>query len=197
MSPRYDEPVAGGPLRQGEILENVWELKSRDPASEPEPDAAPNVEPIHPPLSIVISPACDLDQDHKVRFPEDHESAPTPTEFESRHETVPYVSINTLYDEAEIRSARNLSSDLWKRVRQNDNQRYHRLSPGPIGTIGSIDEPLYLDFRKTIAIPTDGLYTAITSGKVRRIAVLLPLYAQDMSQRYHAYLSRVGLPDEG
>lgn len=199
MSLTYQRPDLGGSLRQGEILKDVWELRPRDPAGEPAEDSVPKIEPIYHPLAIIVAAACDLEQDFKVRFPAAADDPPrTPEALELRHETIPYITICTLFTEEEIRKARNLNYERFKLVRQNDNPRYHKLRHGRIGVWSStsIEEPLFLDFRKAFAIPTAGIYGAIDTGDIVRLAVLPPLFAQDLVQRYHSYLSRVGLPDD-
>ena len=85
--------------------------------------------------------------------------------------------------------------DIWKRIRQNQDERYHRFEAAPVGEPPVNQLPdLYLDFRKTMALPTGTLYEGLGSGKVMRLAVVPPVFVHDLMHRFYAYLSRIGLP---
>lgn len=87
-------------------------------------------------------------------------------------------------------------SDLWKRIRQNQDVRYHKLPAAGIGNPDVTKLPdLYLDFKRTISLPTGYLYGGISGGTVERIAVIPAVYRHDLMQRLFGFLSRVGLPD--
>ena len=147
-------------------------------------------------LMIVMTADCDLEQDFNARFPEGSAADKgAETAVEKGHPSlVPHVLLCEVYELGEIR-ARVGASDLWKRMQQNQDERYHHLPPARIG-----DQPvngfpdLYLDFKKTVALPTENLYLAVAQG-VRRLALVTPIYIHDLMHRFYGFLSRVGVPD--
>lgn len=183
-------PPNDGPLSQGEILGDVWEYRLEHPATEPS-ESPPPFRPVCHPLMIVLTAACDLEWDHSLRARSGTPDVDASLENEPSH--VPYVFLCDLYGEAEVRP-RAPGSDIWKRMRQNQDERYHRLEGAFIsGTTEQLPE-LYLDFKKTIALPTATLYVAISKGGVRRIAVVPPVFVHSLVQRYYSFLARVGTP---
>lgn len=192
MSPIYEESQPG-PLQQGEILAGVWELRPMHPASKPAPNTNPPVVPIPHDLVVVLTAACDLEQDYRIRFPADTEPL-TPEDIDSQRRSLQYVLLCDLYRESEIRPQ---LPESWKRVSQNQEQRYHRLFGGPIAdSERAIPEPLYLDFLKAVALPAEALYLALDAKSISRVAVVPHIHVHDLIQRFFSFLSRVGLPDE-
>ena len=101
-----------------------------------------------------------------------------------------------LYREEQIRG-RVGGGDIWKRVRKNQDERYHKLPEAPYrdgASFGNIPD-LYMDFKKTFALPTEQLCQAIASNGVRRIALVPHTYIHDLMHRFYGFLARVGVPD--
>jgi hypothetical protein len=181
----YQPPPEGGALRQGEILANLWihtvlitteamgplEISSR-----------------HHPLVIVLTADCDLEQDFNARFGDTGAD-------ESDPHLVPYVQMCDLYAQQTIRPTFS-GSDLWKRARQNQDERYHHLEvpEGPPPWTEELSD-LFLDFKKALGVPTGSVYQGLTAGAIRRAAVVPPIYLHDILHRFYGFLSRVGLPD--
>jgi hypothetical protein len=84
----------------------------------------------------------------------------------------------------------------FRRIKQNQDERYHHFPEAPIGERdGGAGFPnLYLDFKKTLALPTLQLYEGIRDGGVTRRAVVPPIFLHDLVHRFFGYLSRVALP---
>lgn len=186
----YDESPLWGPLRQGEILVDVWEhvadLSSRRVAAgEPA-----RVHPIHHELMIVMNAECDLLWDAMARF--QRTEPPLPAGQEDRS-LVPYLLACDLYREEQVRGQIG-GSDIWRRVRQNQDERYHRLTAAEIGrpSVGQLPD-LYMDFKKVRALPTANVYTAIVPGGIVRKAVVPPVYLHDLMHRFFGFLSRVAI----
>jgi hypothetical protein len=87
-------------------------------------------------------------------------------------------------------------SENWKRIRQNQDERFHQLAGAPInGPQAASLPPLFLDFKKTFTVPTSALYSAIQAQGVERVALIPPVFLQDLMHRYFGFHSRVGLPE--
>ena len=194
MSPTdspYVVTVAGAdcPLRQSELLSNVVYGRQR---LESIGTGNPVVDQIVIERALVISQDCDLDQDHRVRFP--------PSDKPS-DKLIPSVLLSQVFTAeslfGDIKS-RYGGSNAWKRVQQNNDPRFHYLqavTPGCDRLNDGIPE-LVIDFKRYFAIPTDELYFRIESGETLRRCVLLSPYLEHLSCRFAHYLGRVGLPTD-
>lgn len=80
-------------------------------------------------------------------------------------------------------------SDLWKRIKQNQDERFHFL---PANTDFEIPD-LVIDFKQYYTIPTEKIYEV---HKSNYLASIEPLFREDLSQRFANYLSRIGLPNK-
>jgi len=192
----YEVAPDSGALRQGEILGDIWEHRVRRPASQiPEGSLAEVDSRLHG-LMIIMSAECDLYQDYVVRFSEQPAQEQHELGTDERHPAViPQVLLCDLYKQEEVRP-RIGGADIWKRINQNQDERYHYLKAAPIGDPPQDELPdLCLDFKKTLALPTKSLYEGVDGGQVKRVAVVPPLYIHDLVHRFYGYHSRVGLPD--
>jgi hypothetical protein len=79
-------------------------------------------------------------------------------------------------------------------MRKSEILRYHYFPRAAVGEGHDLPEA-YVDFKKGFAVSTESLYDGVRAGGVRRIAVVPPVHLHDLVQRYHAFHSRVGLPD--
>ena len=101
-----------------------------------------------------------------------------------------------VFEEMEIRSSHQIRSDLWRRVRQNQDERYHRIPPEETTPLGDTGLPaLFLDFKRMFSIPTEFLYSSLTTGGVERRGVIPAIWVHSLIHRYFAFHSRVGVPD--
>jgi hypothetical protein len=124
---------------------------------------------------IVMNADCDLEWDFKARFPSQQEQDQSPDIDEDHPALIPFVFLCDVYGEEQIRP--NIKgSDIWRRIKQNQDERYHHFVPAPLGNppIGSLPD-LYLDFKKVLALPTRRLYEGLARG-IERIAVVPPIY---------------------
>jgi hypothetical protein len=101
-----------------------------------------------------------------------------------------------LFTEDEIH-AQMPGSDIWKRVKKNQDERYRCL---PIADIGipsiKVLPTSYMDFKKTIGLPTFAVYQGIAASEgISRVAVVPPVYLHQLIHRFFGFLSRIGLPD--
>jgi hypothetical protein len=197
----YDIPIAGQ-LRQGEILENIWEHRSEYHSGAPDGSQI-KVHSIHHNLTIIVNPGCDLEQDFKkARFPGNTIGAIDSYKDSDHPNWIPHVLLFDLYDANQIRQRFSKQDEestvaLWTTVKSNDHKRYHWL---PSAQIGSANPPsrtlpnLIVDFKKPIGIPCVSLYESIRTNKINRVAIVPVFYLQEMIQRLYSFLSRIGIP---
>lgn len=193
MSLVFEPPGDGGALRQGELLEDVWVLRPLHAASELRAGEAVEVEALRISRLFVLHADCDLHQDFNTR-----RSPLTERETEETRQSslIPQILACAAFDDTAIRSRLPVGSEFWRRVRNNQEERYHCLPSAPIAP-AQIDlvPQLVIDFRRTFAIFTMELYAAIQSGAVKRKCIVPPVHVHDLMHRFFGYLSRVGLPD--
>jgi hypothetical protein len=137
-------------------------------------------------MSVVLTADCDLEQDYNARTADPDESNPR---------VLAHALLFDLYAPSEIRP-RTPGTDLWKRVRQNEDQRYHTVPAADIGSppLGQLEE-MCIDFRKGVGIPVAQIYEALRLGLVTRVAIIPDVWVHQIMQRCYGYLGRVGLPD--
>lgn len=171
-------PGADTHLCHGEILSGLfrWRL---DPAKFA--DDVPSLQRVEYPYALVLSQSCDLVQDFTAR--------------QSGKVQLPDVIFCHAPTAEELRSACG-GSDIWKRIKQNKDERYHFLEKvqAECDTCGESVPELGIDFKRYFTIPTDEVYHRIKSGQIRRRSVLSTPYLEHLSTRFAYFLGRVALP---
>ena len=133
------------------------------------------------PYAIVLSQACDLTQDFSSR-----------QNGKSQLPDVLFCQLPT----ADALKAGCGGSDIWKRVKQNKDERYHFLEKVPIDSdaAGEGLPEMGIDFKRYFTLPTEEVYRWIELGQTKRRAVLCSPYLEHLSSRFAYFMSRVGLP---
>ena len=196
MALQYDSPQSGA-LRQGEILRDIWEHLPQYPPIESQPNQFFSVDSIHHELVVVMSPDCDLDWDFKARFPDAQSQAElrTPERVSESPKAIPYIFLAKLYLYEGIRS-RVVNSGMRERIQKNQEERFHHFQGALIDGSGVDRLPdLYIDFKKSLAVPTQKLYEGFSVDGVKRVALIPAPYIHHLMHRYYGYLSRVALPE--
>ncbi len=173
---RRSEPF-GSPICQGEIFSNVFQFRLKI-----ESITGTNLEierDIHD-YVIVLSQDCDLEQDfHRP--------------LEKRQlKDILFCSVKTAADLA----TRINNSNIWQRVSQNKDERYHFLQTVPISAdLEEIGLPeLGIDFKNYFTIPATEFYKRLEIGEIKRRTVPLSPYMEQISDRFTYFLGRVALP---
>jgi len=188
----YDRSPDAGPLRQGEVLSGLVQARV---ATETLGGTELEVSAVVHSFVVVVSQDCELDWDFRCRFGDDDKR---PTEWKE--------TPNLLLCEArwipEGRRPDAWSGDLWKRARQNQDERYHFLPPcpGALDTKANGFGPLLLDFKRYFTVPMDEVYERLriegSDERVDRRAVLVSPYREYLAHRLFSFLARVALPEE-
>lgn len=197
MSLTYQPPPPSGTLRQGEILGPVWDHRALVPPVElPKGQRVAIASSSHP-LRVVLSPDCDLLWDFESRFELlDPDRDGDERAFEQHPDAVAQVLLCDLFSHAQMRGRFKGKRELWRRVDQNQDERYHRLDAAPVAESGLNLQRLYLDFKKVTSVPTAALYEGILLDDVKRIALIPDVWIHDLIHRFFGFLSRVAVPDE-
>jgi len=126
----YEMSPMGLALRQAEVLQDLIEYRAVGI------DGREGLEYliINHAAVVILSQDCDLEQDCALRFPADAEASPA-EEIELHANSLAHVLLCDAYSEPEIRNKlTNFGSSDWKRVKQNQNERYHSLDAAQVGT---------------------------------------------------------------
>ena len=185
---RYVASDLGGPLRQGEILSGIQELRfdASRLAKRSFHLKRPWSERASHPWSIVLSPACDLEWDFQYRQ--------KPGESENKRLT--HLLLCDLEDEASVRDGSRIKnrSDRDK-AKSNREERWHYLPAGTADDGRRLVE-FYVDFKRLFSVQTEFVYAAVNLGLILRNGYLKGPWVQHLSHRFTYFLGRVGLPDE-
>jgi hypothetical protein len=143
------------------------------------------------PLVLVLSQDCDLEQDYRFRW---SRSKPA-----TQDKWLISVLVAPLYNVEHVYAGEHLS-DLGmtmekinrkktdgRRLQNNETPRYHYLSfPESLPIVDSV-----VDLKHYFTVNVEYLRKLRRANFVCRLA---PLFREDVSQRFAAYLARIGLP---
>lgn len=181
-------PSDQGRLRQGEILSGVFQYKL-NPATI-EADEKKFLEIIHP-IAIILTQDCDLESDYKLRREEDD-----PRKF------LPNVLFCEMdeADSARQGGPQKLTSNIWRKIRNNKDERYHYLravANGQDARENGLPHSV-VDFKRYFTLTTDEVYRRLSSaeGKMYRRCRLATPFAEHLSTRFFYFQMRIPLPVE-
>jgi len=175
-------------LRQGEMITGLVQVRLTINTVGADKEEVQWLEEAHP-FAVVLSQDCDLNQDWKAR-----QSVIDDPKVAQRQ--LPAVFFAQVHEAAELKGHVG-GSDLWKRVKQNKDERFHFLeavSPNNDAMTDGLPE-LGIDFKRYFTIPTDEVYKRIEKGAHRRCRLVSP-YLEHLSTRFCYYQFRVALPAE-
>ena len=169
-----------GALHQGKVLSGVKQYV-RVPS---EDDAAEFMVIVHS-YCVVLSQECDLDWDYSARAKVDDSSS----------KLLRNVLCCMAEEEGDIRQSKGLTSDLWRRVKKNKDERFQYLEECPINHDSTGDglPPLVLDFKGYFTVSTSELYDQLKTDAKRRCRLTTP-YAEHLSLRFAGFQARIALP---
>ena len=172
--------VSGTVLRQGEIISEYIQYQLNVDAMR---QGIVELTPIPHPYVVVLSQDCDLEQDYARRANGASENllasvlfcAAAPADDDFRHGV-------------------GLNSNEWKKVRQNNDPRFHfiRAASAAVDAVAVGFPELVVDFKQYFAVPTVEAYYAIETAR-RRCRLVTP-YVEHLTHRFAAQLGRVALP---
>jgi hypothetical protein len=152
---------------------------------------------IHLPYGVVISQECDLEHDYKNRDDNAILGRENITSKVIKHDKyLPNILILPAYPATDFKlgihrselSCQQWSSDEYKKIKSNQNARFHYIKPF---TDLQIQE-LVIDFKHLYTIDTNVFYKIIDDVY---LASICEIFRENLSSRYCHYLSRIGLPE--
>lgn len=191
--PKYEKSEGAGALRQGEILSNVVQVSVLPESVD---TALPKFKRVPHYYAIVITPECDLDWDFKAQQGK-----------ESQGKLIPNILLCAVVFASDIAKRINnerppsktfLTRTLWKRTRQNKEERYHFLEKidSNLDLQDQGIRSLCIDFKEFFTLPTDFLYSSIDRGSTLRRCRLVTPYNDHLNSRFAYFQSRIGLPED-
>jgi hypothetical protein len=182
----YDQPPpALSSLSQGEILWKVVEHRDTCPLIVTEEHSVQQFE--HQ-LMIVVTQDCDLLWDWEARQKRPFDPlAPI---------LIPHVFLCDVWEASQLRAGPpQIGNDIWRRIKANQDKRYHCLPSASFREAPLTLPELYIDFKKTLGLPTANLYAGLTSLQIARLALLPPVHLHDFIHRFYTFQSRVAVPE--
>jgi hypothetical protein len=163
-------------LRQSEIITNLSQY-TYDPVHEE------GLQTVHP-FAIILTQDCDLLWDFEARASKQSGELNGVLIFE--------------LESAPVSRTKITGSDIWKRIRQNRDDRYHILEAVP-PHLDLVAEGLpapVIDFKKYFTLPADEIYRqcGLSEGGARRRCRLEMPYREHLQHRASYYFRRVMLP---
>lgn len=169
----YQNDELGEEFRQGEIISDLL-YYDFNPANE-------EMEDISFSFGIIANQDCDLLRDHEA--------------FVGSQGSVLIGILIFPASPCEVARSSVGNSETWRRVKKNDNDRYHVFQSIPLENdlLGQGIPDLLVDFRKFILLTPLQLRWQIENGVAKRRSRLIPTYREHLQNRMCNYLSRVSL----
>ena len=174
-------------LRRGEILSDISQTILKPDCIEDyiAHGGVPVVDEVKHAWAIVLTQDCDLDWDFKARNQQD-----------SQNKRIPNILFCEVVTAEDLKGS-SVGNDIWKRIRQNQDERYHflqKIEPGDDSQNFGIPE-LGIDFKRYFTLPTEEVYKRLEYGAKRR-SLLNGSYLQHIITRFFHFQLRVALPAE-
>ena len=175
------------PVQQGDIIRDVEYLEYAIRV-----EGVVEFSTITFPWTIVLSQACDMDMDYKTRWAK-HDAPSNDDKQLVSVLVAPMYNAKHVYEGSHLSELRLEMAKITegktpgKNVRQNCDPRYHYLSFGD----GIPMPPLVIDFKHYFTVNAAILKDA---KRDRFVGQLAPLHREQVSQRFAAFLARIGLP---
>jgi len=183
--PFYYEHPNSPYLRQGEIIEGLFELQVQIPLeSTIDLNQPAKLDRIDHPYSIVVSQDCDLEWDYKARF-----------EGASVHKLITHILCCSLFSRYEITDETKQKSRRFDLVKQNQDERYHYLPEAPVNGAEDTLPEMIADLKTVFSLPTEFVYWLVSTSQAVRKGGLSSPYLEDFMHRLYSFLGRVATPE--
>jgi len=158
------------------------------------------------PVVVVLTQDCDLSQDATARALET-EAAQNPSrlddpEFKKNLDRALKWKIGSVIccevkSTAELKPIAAQQKELWKRVIQNFDPRFHCLEAVPTDqdAAGQGIPSVGCDFKHFFTVSIDDVYKRIQLGQVVARTYLVQPYAEHLLQRFYNFQARIPLPE--
>ena len=170
-------------ILQGDVIKNVEFIEYID-----EEEGILEISKIKFPYVVVLSQDCDLAQDHTFRTDDKPSDKWLISVLVAPLYNAEHVYYGSHLEDLGIKSAQiSKGKSPGDFLRNNQNPRYHFLEfPDSIPIVPSV-----IDFKHYFSVHRNNL---LNLRKNNHICSIGELYREDISQRFSAFLSRIGLP---
>jgi hypothetical protein len=200
---KYAPTPAGDRLHQGEILGGLV-LVRQVLGSIGTQDVEINE--VTVPLAVLLTQDCELEQDATARALEAQASANPDllidADVQKKHSSAPKYKVDSvvfceLVPTANLKASAAQQKELWKRVTQNLDPRFHCLEEVPLegDSRGEGLPSMGCDFKRFFTVPTDEVYKRMELEQIVRRCYLSTPYAEHLLQRFCNFLARIPLPE--
>jgi len=182
----YAPSPKNGPLRQCEIVSDFvepWVV----PGSMGNTEAGPEIKPKVHPYAVVLSQDCDLELDFLAR----EEGSVKPDKL------LPSILFCEVFALEELVDVNRIEANIYKRVIQNKDERYHFLQEVTSGEdlMGKGLPNLGIDFKRYFTVATEEVYQQFSNATGVRRCYLCSPYLEHLSTRFCYYQFRIALPE--
>lgn len=185
-------PSPDGAIRQCEILSGVIQIGV---SAESIGAAGPvNLSAVRHPWAFVLTQDCDLDWDHALRA--------QAADIAGQNKELPNILLCPAHTVEEIHDRPQVKTDILRRIRQNQDERFHTLHevPDRLDRDGIGVPELILDFKRYFTIPTAEMYARLGldadhEEAARRRAFLKAPFRDEVARRASGFQSRIALPE--
>ena len=184
----YEKAPSTGPLRQGEIVSNLVQIRVALDTIGSDEIAVNQV--VHP-YAIVVSQDCDLEWDWDWREREGESDGIAAKLMSS----VLFCEVQTAQY---ARDSPRINSSAWNFIRTNRDIRYQflqKVEPNLDLLAGGLPE-MVVDFKRYFAIPVDEVYARFNIGELQRRCCFHAPYLQHLATRFYYYQYRIALPEQ-
>lgn len=181
-TPKFVRATAEGQLWQGEILRNIIQVNQRiDTIGSGQ---SPVIQEVEHPFAVIFTQNCDLERDFEQRS-KNFSGAPTLANV-LFCDAMPASSLKALVPPGK---------DIWKRIIQNNDDRYQCLEAFTDPSLTSeVCPALGIDFKTYFSVPTEEVHLRIRLGQAQRICRLISPYSEHLARRFYNFHSRVAIP---
>lgn len=181
----YEASLPSGTVRQGEILINLTQLRINPNSLQSNQDIV--VDSVVHPYAIALTQDCDLVQDFKPRAAGQGES----------DKLIPNILFCEVVTAEQLRGRADIKSDIWRRIKNNNDDRYQFLEkvPAEDDLSGQGLPELGVDFKRYFTVSTAEVYFGLASEVEHRCRLVGP-YLQHFTMRFFNFQGRVALPAE-
>ena len=178
-------PGSDSPLRQGEILSGLRRAKVAPDSLEDFEELTINFEEHE--YAVLMTQDCDLDLDYLARHGESGVKS---------DKVLPDLLFCQALPADLLRGQPHIKSDIWRRIRGHNHERYQILSEIPPASdrLHRGVPSLGLDFKRLFTIPTDETYRRLELTQTQRRGYLISPYREHLVHRFTRFHGRVALP---
>ena len=146
--------------------------------------------------AVVVTSECDLIGDFSARQALLDGNISDDQKAQNETRLLGHIHLCEVFEENTIRPILPTGSEFWKRVKNNQDVRYHRIPAAPLKNEPTASNPdLFLDFKRLFSIPTEFLYKSLELDGIERRGFIPSPWVNSLIDRLFHFQARVCVPD--